>query len=137
MSSGALQFYRNPSVTITPVSILSSITSPDNFTIRSFIFINDNPYQVYAKFYDIASGSVTVGASTVIGVIPVPAGGFIGDNQTFKAKDGDGNETNEGGARYFNFTTAISMAITKNRADNDNTAPTLSVGVENLTFQKL
>lgn len=134
--TGALQFYRDPSVTNTVESVLSTTDSSD-VTIRAFNIINPNPYSVYLKFYNITSGSVTVGTSTVTGIITIPGGypGGVYENLSIHMKDADGNVT-DGGGRYLNFNTAISIACTKKLEDNDNTPPAIGIYVE-LQYQKL
>lgn len=133
--TGALIFYRDTSVTSTVESVVSS-TGGDSCTIRGFNIINSNTYPVYLKFYNIASGSVTVGTSTITGLLQIPQNGSIFENQSHLYKDGDGNITGDGGLRYLNFDTALSIACTKNLADSDTTNVTTGIYVE-LQIQKI
>lgn len=84
--------------------------------LAGYIFINPNTYSVYIKLYNIASGSVTVGTSTVTSTISVPAQGEV--------------LVPYGGVYLEEYNTAISVAVTKNLADNDNTAVSSNVHAE-------
>ncbi len=79
-------------------------------------FINLNSVPVYVKFYNTASGSVTVGVTAIVKVLMVPANGsavFQSDKQSLQ-----------------NFTTAISISCVTGLADNNTTAPTTSIYAE-------
>ncbi len=113
---GDLIFFRDTSVTNTPESVVAT-TGGDSCTVRAWNIINTNDFPVYLKFYNIASGSVTVGTSTVTGTLLVPVGGCI-ENLT------EGTQDDAAGGRYLHFNTALSIACTKNLADSDNTSAT-------------
>lgn len=127
--TGDLLFFRNTSITNTDVELLSTTSSAD-VTIRAFNIININTYPVYLKFYNLSGTNTVVGTSTPTGILMIPANGSIYDNIT------EGSPDTGTGGRYLNFNTALTIACTKNLADNDNTTPATGIYVE-LQYQKI
>lgn len=90
--------------------------------IHGFMVVNPNEVPMYLKIYNIASGSVTVGTSSVSRVIPVPAAdatnpGII----AFPRSD----------VQWYFGSTALSVAAVTSIADNSTTPrPTTDLYVE-------
>lgn len=116
---GASNSIANTSVNTAPLSIRSRTISNSPTSIKAsagnlygWNLINTSADACYLKFYDTASGSVTVGTTAIVHQVTIPAG--VGSN-VFLSKDN---------LAIMNFATAITVAITKLDADNDITAPT-------------
>jgi len=105
--------YRNTALTNTAVSVKSSGGS-----LRGWTFINQNTSAVYIKIYNALAGSVTVGTTTPVMVITIPAG-TASDPAVFFL------ETQQVEQRA--FTTGIAMAAVTGIADNNNTAPSIAI----------
>lgn len=74
----------------------------------------------YVKFYNATAANVTVGTTTPVETIPVPAGAVITENF---------------GGLGLEFTTAISIAATTGLADNDTGAPAANDVVVSVYFK--
>lgn len=105
--------YRNTAITNTAVPIKASAG-----TLHGWNFINHNTIPVYAKFYNLPSGSVVVGTSPVSLTLLLPPG----DGTT------PGGRTLAPNLIPFEvFSTAMSMAVTTGSADNNSTAPSTPI----------
>lgn len=76
--------------------------------LQGYNFINPNTYPVYAKLYNALAASVTVGTTVPVRTIAIPAGGFVTQENA--------------GVSLTDFSTGITIAVTKLIADNDATA---------------
>ena len=76
----------------------------------------------YLKFYNATAANVTVGTTTPVLTFPIPANSTTGAGFTVAIPHG------------FPFSTAISVACTTGRADNDTGAPGASDVVINLGY---
>lgn len=93
--------FRDTAVTNTPTSVRSGPT-----TLFGWNLINTNAYAIYLKTYNIASGDVTVGTSAVTDTIQIPASSSV---------------VLRGDLRGESYDTALTIAVTKEAADNDAT----------------
>ena len=92
----------------TPQDIKTTETNLYGYNI-----INPNTTAVYVKFYNLASGDVTVGTSAVFKTLYVPASGTVViEPHTLPLLNAD---------------VALSVAVTTGLADSDTTAPTLDL----------
>ena len=73
--------------------------------LKGWNIINPNTYPVYAKFYNTLFSGVTVGVTAIVLTLMVPAQGSIYHDVASQT-----------------FSTAISVAVTKNLSDADSTA---------------
>jgi hypothetical protein len=112
-TENGLLTYRNTALTNAAVAVKASAGS-----IRGWNFINVNTVAVYVKFYDIASASVTVGVSTIIRTVAIPAGSATNPAIFFLEAQPTSQE---------DFTTAISIACVTGLADNSSTAPSTAI----------
>ena len=106
--------YRNTALSSTDVQAIQCGTAGLN--IRGFNIINPNSTDVYVKFYDALADNVTVGTTTPILTLLVPANGSV-----FEAY-----EVNKVVAF---FGTAITLAAVTGLADSSTTAPSTGVHV--------
>lgn len=102
--------YRNTAVTNTAVAVKAS--SGD---VVGYLLYNPNSTDVWVKFCDLASGSVSVGSTAVVFSLFVP-----GNSQVVEPYNG---------ASQFTFATAISAYSVTGAADNNSTAPISAVTI--------
>lgn len=103
--------YRDSALT----NVAVGITSATN--LSGWNIINTNSSDVYVKFYDVSSGSVTVGTTTAVKTIAVPA------NTTVYLAH------NAAQTQYY-FSTAMSFACVTGIADTSTTAPATAIYIE-------
>jgi hypothetical protein len=96
---------------IVALSSLPQLITEGSATLSGWTFLNPNPVVVFVKLYD--SVSPTVGVSTPITILPLPAGG-LADPGVFLKED---NES------FRRFVTGMAIAATTSYADDDTTAP--------------
>jgi hypothetical protein len=80
---------------------------------------NDGAAEVYVKFYNATAANVTVGTTTPVLTIPVPAGSAANVEYT----------------NGITFSTAMCIAATTEVADNGTTAPAANQVVANVFYQ--
>jgi hypothetical protein len=80
---------------------------------------NDGAAEAYVKFYNATAANVTVGTTTPVLTIPVPAGAAANVEYT----------------NGLAFSTAICIAATTAVADNDTGAPAANQVVANVFYQ--
>ena len=105
--------YRNTALSNTAVAVKASAGS-----VMGWNFINPNTVPAYVKFFNLASGSVTVGTSAVVLTLIVPPGDGTTPGSRTLAPSLIPFET---------FSTAISMACVTGLADNNNSAPSTAI----------
>lgn len=111
-------FYRNTSINNSPTGVITSALDVTNeATVKGFNIINSNNYSVYLKFYDTTTVNTTVGTTTPIGILQIPANSCI-------------NEIPNSENYYLKFSTAITIAVTKLLIDSDNTSLTTGLYIE-------
>jgi hypothetical protein len=110
-STSELTVFRSTSQNSTKAAVKASACKVYGWNI-----INPNTYAVYLKMYNIAVGGVTVGTSAVSKTLMIPAAGsvFLENNSIIQ----------------HNFSTALTIAITKLVADSDATVLDSNVIVE-------
>jgi hypothetical protein len=106
--------YRNTALSSTPVDIATARTGGLN--ISGFNIINQNSVDVYIKLYDSLATNVTVGTTTPIETLMVPANGSIAE---FHSED----------SVVATFQVAASIACVTGLADSSITAPTSPIYV--------
>ena len=87
-------------------------------SVMGWNFINVNSMAVYVKFYNALIANVTVGTTTPILTVAVPAGSSTNPGINMVTPDLVPFEV---------FSTAISFACVTGLADNSNTAPTTAI----------
>lgn len=107
--------YRNTALSSTPQSVKASAGS-----VMGWNFINANTVPIYVKFFNIASGSVTVGTSPITLTILVPPGDGVTPGMFLLEPSLVPFEV---------FSNAISIAAVTGLADNSTTAPTSPIHV--------
>lgn len=107
--------YRNTALSSTPSTVKGTAGS-----VMGWNFINLNTVPVYVKFYNLASGSVTVGTSAVALTILVPPSDGVTPGMFFLEPNLVPVEV---------FSTAISIVCVIGLADNSTTAPTTPIHV--------
>lgn len=106
--------YRNTALSSTDVQAVACGTAGLN--IRGFNIINPNTTDVYVKFYDALATNVTVGTTTPILTLFVPANGSV-------------FEPFENNKVVAFFNTAITLACVTGLADSSTTAPTTAIHI--------
>lgn len=104
--------YRNTALSSTDVQAQVAYTG--GIYVRGFNFINPNSSDVYVKFYDALATNVTVGTTTPVLTLMVPANGSI-----FEAYDKD--------KIVAFFSTAVTLAVVTGLADSSTTAPSTAI----------
>lgn len=107
--------YRNTALSNNPSAVKATAGS-----VMGWNFINPNTVPVYVKFYNLTSGSVTVGTSAVVLTIMVPPGDGVTHGMFFQEPDLVPVEV---------FSTAISIVCVTGLADNSITAPSTPIHV--------
>ena len=110
--------YRNTALSSTDVAIKTSTANLYGFTI-----INANTVPVYVKFYNATVANVTVGTTTPLAVVEVPAGDGTTSGSVVLSP---------GSISYRFFNTALTVAAVTGIADNSTTAPSTAVYIEAL-----
>lgn len=105
--------YRNTALSNTAVAV-----KPVAGSVMGWNFINSNTTPVYVKFYNLASGSVTVGTSAVVLTVLVPPGDGTTPGMYFLEPSLIPVEV---------FSTAISVACVTGMSDNSTTAPATAI----------
>lgn len=103
--------YRDTALT----NVAVGITTPCNLT--GWNIINTNSSDVYVKCFDASSGSVTVGTTTVVKTLLVPANSTVFQEHI------------KNNSQYY-FATALSLACVTGLADSNTTAPTTAIYIE-------
>lgn len=117
--AGGSQVLRKIDLNSTAVAVKASAGQ-----VYGFFGVNRSTSPRYLRFYNVASGSVTVGTTApLIGPIEIPAN--ANDHTAFFVNISAGIE----------FTTAISMAATTGFADNDTGAPTANDVLINVLYK--
>ena len=106
--------YRNTALSSTDVQAV--VCGTGGFNIRGFNIINPNSSDVYVKFYDALAANVTVGTTTPILTLLVPANGSV--FEPFESQKV---------VAFFN--TAITLAAVTGLADSSTTAPSTAIHV--------
>lgn len=109
-----MQRYRNTALSSTDVEAL--VASAAGLYIRGFNIINPNTSDVYVKFYDATAANTTVGTTTPILTLFVPANGSVFEPY------------NKDNIVAF-FSTAITLACVTGLADNNTTAPSTAIHI--------
>ncbi len=124
MATAAKQDTGNASVATIATNTGSPLTAPSLFRSTSqgetkaqidgsaaglygYSFVNPNNYPVYVKFYNALAANVTVGTTTPLRTIAIPANGFVLQETT--------------GVPLTAFSTGLTIAVTKLLADSDTT----------------
>lgn len=103
--------FRNTGLTSTAVAVKASAGA-----VWGWNFINVNTVPVYVKFYDALVGGTTVGTTTPLKVIAVPANGafYLG----------------RGLVNHGSYATGITIAALTGLADSSTAAPTVAIHAE-------
>jgi hypothetical protein len=112
-TSGGLTIFRSLDIDETEEEIKASAGQ-----VFGWYFYNDGAAEVYVKFYNATAANVTVGTTTPVLTIPVPAGAAANVFSSIGVA----------------FGTAITVAATTAVADNDTTAPAANQVVGNVFY---
>lgn len=113
--SNSPRVYRDTALTNVPVGIASSGIT--HIQLTGWNIINPNTSDVYVKFYDASSGTVTVGSTTVVKTLLIPANSTVYQ------------EHNKDNTQY-SFIGGMSFACVTGLADSSTTAPTTAIYAE-------
>jgi hypothetical protein len=113
LSSWLFETFRNTALLTTP-AVVSSI----GCRLSSFTLINANTVPVYVKFYNAAAP--TVGTTTPLAVIPIPAGDGVNPGIHIVPVNGFIRD----------FNTALAIAPVTGLADNSTAAPSTGIYCE-------
>lgn len=118
-TSGGLDIFRSIDLDETEEEVKASAGQ-----VYSMIVFNMTAAPIYVKFYNDTAANVTVGTTTPVLTIPVPANA-----------DSDGAGFVWGSNKGFRFNTAICVAATTGVADNDTTGPGTNECIINLGYK--
>jgi len=108
-STNAPLVYRDTAVTNTAAAVTNRETE-----LMGWNIINPNSTDVYVKFVDASSGTITVGTTAVVRTLLVPANTTIYQNSVT-------------GSPQLYFTTGMSVYAVTALADSNTTAPSTAV----------